>query len=191
MGKGSPLETTLEASAPYQCQPHLQRGRQDGQIDGRVGWHTWQSSDFVPSQSTTGQSPFNEFLWSGQPSETIFTLMLWLMAKPASKPARARGSCPHAERTGANSTGKGGWSKRSSRAKEAPLPLPMSPEEGTVLPLHSLGFSLPAAPLAGVLEQLSLEVGCPQRVPHAGRAAASTALGGALSGTKHSNCLTI
>lgn len=67
------------------------------------GWvgSTWQSGDFVPSQSTTGQGPFNEFLWSGQPAGTIFTLMRWLMAKPASKPAAAkggRGAAAHTQR---------------------------------------------------------------------------------------------
>lgn len=141
----------------------------------RVG-STGLSTDFVLSQSPTGQGPFNEFLWSGQPAETIFTLMLGLMAKPfqtCSGRGRERGSCPHAEGTGANSTGKGGWSKRSSREKEEPLPLPKSPAQGADLPLcllHLLGFSLPAAPAplaAGVAGAAfpgsGVSPGCPPR----------------------------
>lgn len=166
-------------------------GREAGWTDQQWVGSTWQNCDFVLSQSTTGQGPFNEFLWSGQPAETIFTLMLWPMAKLASKPAVAKGGRGAA---GANSTGKGGWSRRSSRGKEAPLPLPMSPAQGTDLPLSLSSFALIGVSLlaAGWLEQLSLEVGCPQCPPGwESSPTASRALGGALSGTKHSNCLTI
>lgn len=98
------METTFEASAPSQCQPHQPGGRRDG-ADRQVGRQrvgsTRQNGDFVLSQSTTGQGPSNEFLRSGQPAETIFTPMLGLMAKPASKPAAAeggRGAAAHTQR---------------------------------------------------------------------------------------------
>lgn len=95
------METTFEASAPYQCQPqpHPQGGT-DRRAGRQQAGSTWQNGDFVLSQSTTGQGPFNELLWSGQPAETIFTLM-GLMAKPASKPAPAkggRGAAAHTQR---------------------------------------------------------------------------------------------
>lgn len=70
-------------------------GREAGQADGWLGRHwvgsAWQNGTFVLSGSRTGRGPFNELFWLGQPAKSIFTLMLGLMAKPASKPAVARG----------------------------------------------------------------------------------------------------
>lgn len=129
-------------------------GRKAGQRGGRWVGSTWQNGAFVLSQSRTVQGPFNELFWSGQPAETIFTLMLGLMAKPASKPTAAKGGRGAAACTqgGTGAAGAGmeqedEWGKEASRL----LPLPTSTAKGTDLLLSPPfafvgGFSPPSAP---------------------------------------------
>lgn len=184
-------------------------GWTDGQRGGRWVGSTWQNSAFVLSQSRTVRGPFNELFWSGQPAETIFTLMLGLMAKPASKPTAAKGgrgaaACAQGG-TGAAGAGmerEDEWGKEASRL----LPSPTPPAKGTDL-LLSLpfafvgGFSPPSAPrplpspsgIARCWSHFLQGAGSPRVCPppRQSRRAANAAVGGALSGTKHSNCLTI
>lgn len=189
-------------------------GREAERTDRRTGrqWvgSTWQNGAFVLSQSRTGRGPFNELFWSGQPAETIFTLMLRLMAKPASKPAAAKGgreaaACTRGDRRRRHGE-RGGWSKRTSRERRRLLPSPTSPAKGTDLllspPFAFVGFFSPSispspAPQPlwqhAQLELFSWGAGSPQVCPPPceRHRAANAAVGGALSGTKHSNCLTI
>lgn len=166
------METTFEASAPYQCQPHP-RGGTDRRAGRQQAGSTWQNGDFVLSQSTTGQGPFNELLWSGQPAETIFTLM-GLMAKPASKPALAkggRGAAAHTQRgleptAREREAGARGQAEKRKRLSHCQCPLHRGQVSRFALCTGGFLFQQPQ-PLwqQAWLEQLSLEAGCPRCVP--------------------------
>lgn len=131
-------------------------GREAGWTDGQTGrqWvgSTWQNGAFVLSQNRTSRGPFSELFWSGQPAETTFTLMLRLMAKPASKPTAAKGEGQPPARRGdqRHRCGeRGGWSKRTSGERRHLLPLLTSPAKGTDLPLS------PPFAFVGVFSPLS------------------------------------
>lgn len=107
-------------------------------------------------------------------------LRLGLMAKPPSKPVLAKG-----QREGQLPTRRGDWSHQHGKGRQqqevkqrkggsSPIAsVPCTGDRSSPFALRtSWGFPF-QQPLwqQARLEQLSLEVGCPQCVPHAGRAA--------------------
>lgn len=139
------------------------------------------------------QGPFNELFWSGLPAKTILTLMLRLMAKPASKPMvvkEGEGAAACTQQGPAPLTwGNGKLEQEDKQGKAASPSITYIPCKGnrphtcTALCICWGVFpSISSSPPPAVFS-----MGC--RVPHC--RAANTAIVRALSGTKHSNCLTI